>query len=123
MPFRAPRYSGLTTIPLAPPLLARSSDRPGGVGRAVRSSARRPKAPPYLVLLRAGFCLPPTLRPARCALTAPFHPYLPAGPKAPPTYRRVQRTRPTYVGRAFQARRHRRGLFCATVLPVALTGG
>jgi len=33
-------------------------------------------APPYLVLLRAGFCLPPTLPPARCALTAPFHPYL-----------------------------------------------
>jgi hypothetical protein len=30
-----------------------------------------------LVLLRAGFCLPPTLRPARCALTAPFHPYPP----------------------------------------------
>src|SRR5688572_3090775 len=34
-------------------------------------------APPYLVLLRAGFCLPPTLPPARCALTAPFHPYSP----------------------------------------------
>src|SRR4051794_24226678 len=34
----------------------------------------RPQPPPYLVLLRAGFCLPPTLRPARCALTAPFHP-------------------------------------------------
>jgi hypothetical protein len=29
--------------------------------------------PPYLVLLRAGFCLPPMLPPARCALTAPFH--------------------------------------------------
>src|SRR4030095_6424233 len=35
----------------------------------------RPLSPPYLVLLRAGFCLPPTLPPARCALTAPFHPY------------------------------------------------
>src|SRR6187399_761960 len=34
--------------------------------------------PPYLVLLRAGFCLPPTLPPARCALTAPFHPYSPS---------------------------------------------
>src|SRR5262249_30187305 len=32
-------------------------------------------APPYLVLLRAGFCLPPVLPRARCALTAPFHPY------------------------------------------------
>ena len=36
----------------------------------------RPIAPPYLALLHAGFCLPPTLPPARCALTAPFHPYL-----------------------------------------------
>ncbi len=32
---------------------------------------------PYLVLLRVGFTLPPTLPPARCALTAPFHPYRP----------------------------------------------
>ena len=52
------------------------------LGRAVLrnacASGRRlatPAAPPYLVLLRAGFCLPPTLPPARCALTAPFHPY------------------------------------------------
>jgi hypothetical protein len=29
-----------------------------------------------LTLLRAGFCLPPVLPRARCALTAPFHPYL-----------------------------------------------
>ena len=29
---------------------------------------------PYLVLLRVGFALPPALPPARCALTAPFHP-------------------------------------------------
>src|SRR5207302_7125160 len=35
----------------------------------------RPHPPPYLVLLHAGFCLPPALPPARCALTAPFHPY------------------------------------------------
>ena len=60
---------GVTTIPLAPPLLAGSSDLPGGFGRAVLD------APPYLVLLRAGFCLPPVLPQARCALTAPFHPY------------------------------------------------
>lgn len=32
--------------------------------------------PAYLVLLRVGFTLPPALLPARCALTAPFHPYL-----------------------------------------------
>src|SRR5215203_3700424 len=30
---------------------------------------------PYLALLRAGFCLPRLLPAARCALTAPFHPY------------------------------------------------
>ena len=30
---------------------------------------------PYSVLLRAGFTLPPVSPPARCALTAPFHPY------------------------------------------------
>ena len=30
---------------------------------------------PYLVLLRVGFSLPPPLLTARCALTAPFHPY------------------------------------------------
>src|SRR5215475_2127866 len=32
---------------------------------------------PYLVLLRVGFSLPAKLLPPRCALTAPFHPYLP----------------------------------------------
>jgi len=29
----------------------------------------------YLVLLRVGFALPPVLLQARCAFTAPFHPY------------------------------------------------
>ena len=33
-----------------------------------------PESLPYLVLLRVGFALPPVLPPARCALTAPFHP-------------------------------------------------
>jgi len=39
--------------------------------------ARRPRRAilPYLVLLRVGFSLPPPLPAARCALTAPFHPY------------------------------------------------
>src|SRR5882762_11511907 len=32
--------------------------------------------PPYLVLLRVGFALPASLLRRRCALTAPFHPYL-----------------------------------------------
>jgi hypothetical protein len=31
---------------------------------------------PYLVLLRVGFALPAELLLPRCALTAPFHPYL-----------------------------------------------
>src|SRR5262249_15967084 len=35
--------------------------------------AGRVDSPPYLPLLLAGFCLPPMLPPARCALTAPFH--------------------------------------------------
>ena len=34
---------------------------------------RRPL--PYLVLLQVGFAVPLVLPPARCALTAPFHPY------------------------------------------------
>lgn len=33
----------------------------------------------YLVLLRMGFTLPPLLPVARCALTAPFHPYQQVG--------------------------------------------
>ena len=36
--------------------------------------------PPYLVLLRVGFTVPPALPPERCALTAPFHPYHCTGP-------------------------------------------
>src|SRR6185295_15619793 len=66
---RALRRVDVTIIPLGPRLLADSCDLPGGLGRAVLI------APPYLVLLRAGFCLPPALPSARCALTAPFHPY------------------------------------------------
>jgi len=42
-----------------------------------RRLAHGPGFPPYLVLLRVGFTLPPSLLPERCALTAPFHPYLP----------------------------------------------
>src|SRR5262245_58983 len=82
----------MTIIPLGPSSLTDSSDRPGDQGRAVPMS-------PYLVLLRAGFCLPPVLPRARCALTAPFHPYC----RAPRGARR-------------------RYVFCATFLQVALTG-
>jgi hypothetical protein len=88
------RRYGVTIIPLAPSSLTGSSSLPGDDGRAVRSSActrHTPDVgrmtPPYLALLRAGFCLPPVLPRARCALTAPFHPY-PPSPSAlrPPGY-------------------------------------
>src|SRR5688572_6448879 len=57
------------------PVIAHGLERPT---RWLRTG--RPVTPPYLVLLRAGFCLPPALPPARCALTAPFHPYLSTHP-------------------------------------------
>ena len=48
----------------------------GGVEQPTRRlRTGRPRAPPYSVLLRAGFSLPSALRRTRCALTAPFHPY------------------------------------------------
>ena len=51
-------------------------EQPFGAGPAPRTSlAPGPRIPPYLVLLRVGFTLPPALPPERCALTAPFHPY------------------------------------------------
>ena len=62
-------------------LLRGSSDLPGGCGAPSRhASPAKPKLhweiPPYLVLLRVGFALPAALLRRRCALTAPFHPYL-----------------------------------------------
>jgi len=66
------------------------SDLPGGFGNCLSrlSASGRCAAPPgswlyplpgrfppYLVLLRVGFTLPPALQTERCALTAPFHPY------------------------------------------------
>lgn len=53
-----------------------SKEQPDGAGQAPSSDlAPRSRFPPYLVLLRVGFTLPPALPPERCALTAPFHPY------------------------------------------------
>jgi hypothetical protein len=57
---------------------------PWRAGQARRATvALRSRIPPYLVLLRVGFTLPPSLLPERCALTAPFHPY-PSGRTCPP---------------------------------------
>ena len=67
------------------------ADKPGSVeddhssGMCVATHLKQPtreqRGPrlmfPYLVLLRVGFTLPHLLPNARCALTAPFHPYHP----------------------------------------------
>ncbi len=50
-----------------------SSDLPGS--HTGRARSLHSELLPYLVLLRVGFTLPRLLPPARCALTAPFHPY------------------------------------------------
>ncbi len=70
-------------IHLGRPLPDASRDRPGQrFGNPLASMfskvspASIPTCRPYLVLLLVGFAVPLTLPPARCALTAPFHPYL-----------------------------------------------
>ncbi len=68
----------VTAIPLGRRLPGASSNQPGrpdpdidpGATRLKREAPRRP----YSVLLPVGFAVPPALPPARCALTAPFHP-------------------------------------------------
>ena len=58
----------------------------GRLKRPTRAAARKPasgpkpRCRPYSVLLPVGFALPPPLPAARCALTAPFHPY-PSSPR------------------------------------------
>jgi len=58
--------------------MAASLDDPRWRSGPKRRAAERvlPRIPPYLVLLRVGFTLPSALPSKRCALTAPFHPYL-----------------------------------------------
>ena len=77
-------------------------------GRPIGPVAIRAGAPasPYLVLLRAGFCLPLLLPEARCALTAPFHPYPPTKADSTPFSHRLK-TRPVPL---FEGRY----IFCAT---------
>jgi hypothetical protein len=71
----APR---VTAIPLGRPSPDASSNQPERPAR--RTGLKRAARPcrSYSVLLPAGLAMPPTLPPARCALTAPFHPYRPA---------------------------------------------
>jgi len=66
------RVLSRTVIHLGRPSPNASSDLPGDTcgPQAARG------APPYLVLLQRGFAVPSTLPRTRCALTAPFHPYL-----------------------------------------------
>jgi len=63
----------VTAIPLGRPLPTASSNQPGRPDWK-RSWGLRP-CRPYSVLLPVGFALPRPLPCARCALTAPFHPY------------------------------------------------
>src|SRR5215469_9791692 len=72
---RSPKTkSGRATIPLGRTSLHGSSDLPGSCGAPSRHAIPKDVLP-YLVLLRVGFAMPPPLLAARCALTAPFHPY------------------------------------------------
>ena len=92
------------------------SDLPGGFGDCIEqpcgagpapdaNPAPGARLPPYLVLLRVGFTMPPALPPERCALTAPFHPY-----------RRSSRPglRPSGQSCVCRNTRIRRYLFCGT---------
>ncbi len=80
------------TIPLASPLLARSSDLPGGPLDG--PSSRHVAYAPLFGLAPCGVLPATPVARARCALTAPFHPY--------PRSRRGLKPRPTCVGPALQ---------------------
>jgi len=63
----------MAIIHLVPGSLPQSSGLPKSFGRAALILFRESLF--YLTLLRVGFAVPPLLPVARCALTAPFHPY------------------------------------------------
>ena len=105
----------------------------GGIKRPTRRLwTGRPVTPPYLALLRAGFCLPPVLPRARCALTAPFHPYSPSPARLrerAPAEQACDDASTNHLGPAPPKSAHRkpadeggRYVFCATFLQVTLTG-
>src|SRR5579863_5456843 len=69
----------VTAIPLGRRLPGASSNLPeqpdlGIDPEAPRTCVRKASRRSYSVLLPVGFAVPPALPPARCALTAPFHP-------------------------------------------------
>jgi hypothetical protein len=64
------RARRVAAIHLGPPLPTGSCALPGAGSEPGRLIA------PYLGLLAVGFALPRPSPDARCALTAPFHPYL-----------------------------------------------
>ena len=61
---------------------------------------KRTSGHPYLILLPVGFALPRLLPDARCALTAPFHPYSPS----PCGFRRSSPLRACHAEAAFAAK-------------------
>jgi hypothetical protein len=67
------RVLSWTVIPLGCASPRSSSDLPGSLMWATCAADMR-RVLPYLVLLPVGFAVPRVLPPARCALTAPFHP-------------------------------------------------
>ncbi len=76
----------VTAIPLGRPSPGASSNQPERQGQ--RTSPATPEGVArrsYSVLLPAGLAMPPALPPARCALTAPFHPCRRSGPCGPRT--------------------------------------
>ena len=66
--------NGVMAIHLGRPLPNASCDLPERPAQQTGLSGE-PNARSYMVLLPVGFTLPPPLPMARCALTAPFHPY------------------------------------------------
>ena len=80
MPTRARRRRAVAREPACKPGSVGDSHSSGTrVAARLERPTRKRRGPrlslPYLVLLQVGFTLPPVLPPARCALTAPFHPY------------------------------------------------
>ena len=72
------RLTPPTAIPLGPSSPTGSSSQPGSLGRENPGAPLGVPRDPYLALLLAGLAVPPTLPPARWALTPPFHPCPPA---------------------------------------------